>query len=72
MQLCNVCDSPALGLYGTGPKCAEHTPAALAGRPEPNPDPTRSATALASRTDWPRRVPPNRYGPRTTKGDTTP
>lgn len=33
-------------LYLPGPRCPDHTPARLAGRPEANPDPALSLTGL--------------------------
>lgn len=35
--------------YLNGPCCPRHTPAALAGHPEPTPDPTRTLAALRER-----------------------
>lgn len=37
-----VCGAPATGRYLTGLKCQPHSPAALAGRPYPNPEASRS------------------------------
>jgi hypothetical protein len=35
--------------YLPGPRCADHTPAAVAGRPEPTPDPASTLAALLAR-----------------------
>lgn len=43
---CATCGAPASKRYGTGWQCPDHTPAAMAGRPEaeprPHPDPPRA------------------------------
>lgn len=44
-----VCTATTDARYMVGPRCPEHTPARLAGRLEPSPDPTRAAEALRSR-----------------------
>lgn len=41
-----VCGDEAVGRYLTGPRCAAHTPAALAGQPEAAPDPARTLNGL--------------------------
>lgn len=60
MPLCGLydggdsCDVRGERRYKDGWRCPRHTPARLAGRPEPpTPDPTRTATALLQREDWP-------------------
>lgn len=42
----NVCNRPALARYLTGWRCADHTPAAFAGRPEAAPDPASTLDGL--------------------------
>lgn len=40
------CTHPAVAVFLTGPRCGHHTPAAVAGRPEPAPDPARTMDGL--------------------------
>lgn len=40
------CGEQPIGGYGGGPRCAEHTPARLAGRPETIPDPARTMDGI--------------------------
>lgn len=76
MPLCGLydggdsCDVRGERRYKDGWRCPRHTPAALAGHPEPpTPDPCLTAAALMLREDWP----PKRtrvYGPPSNdKGD---
>lgn len=44
------CTDPAVDVFLVGPRCAGHTPAAVAGRPEPAPDPARTMDGL--RRGW--------------------
>lgn len=43
------CDRRPARLYGPGPRCKHHTPAAIAGRDEPVPDPDLTLDAMRSR-----------------------
>lgn len=45
-------------LYGKGVCCRDHTPAALAGRPENKPDPALSLTGIRAAAGAPGAVPP--------------
>ena len=63
-----VCGVLTRRTYGTGPRCPDHTPAALAGREVPVPDPKRTAVALRTDSDrvgW-RQPDSTRYGQATT------
>ena len=43
---CAICAQPACGLYPDGWRCAAHTPAAIAGRPETVPDPALTLAGI--------------------------
>lgn len=60
MPLCGLydggdsCDVRGERRYKDGWRCPRHTPARLAGRPEPpTPDPEWTAVGLLNRPDWP-------------------
>lgn len=46
------CAATPVGRFLQGPRCPDHTPAALAGRPEPDPQASTPAT-LGRREVWP-------------------
>jgi hypothetical protein len=59
-----VCGSTTdVALYPCGLRCPDHSPATIAGRTVPTPDPARSMAGLMAR---PRPIPPDRYGTLTT------
>ena len=45
-RLCAICHAAAVGLYTDGWRCAAHTPAAIAGRPETVPDPALTLAGI--------------------------
>ncbi len=45
-RLCAICHAAAVGLYTDGWRCADHTPAAIAGRPETVPDPALTLSGI--------------------------
>lgn len=47
----DVCGITPTSRYLTGDRCIDHTPAALAGRPEIIPDPARAVAGLRSTDD---------------------
>lgn len=48
-----VCGATPTKRYLQGARCQQHTPAAMAGRPEPRPDPARSLAALRAAAGLP-------------------
>lgn len=55
------CGRPSVARYQVGHRCARHTPAALAGNPEPRPDPEHTLEAYLRRPPRPPVARP--YGP---------
>lgn len=47
------CGVTPTNVYLTGARCIDHTPSALAGRPESVPDPERTITGLRARRSEP-------------------
>lgn len=47
------CGAAPIGFYLPGHRCAAHTPAAVAGRPEVTPDPARTVEGLRRRAGLP-------------------
>lgn len=51
-ELCNICERPATGHWGCGPRCAEHHYSEARSLEELRRDHARLAREIALRTSW--------------------